>query len=158
MTPYIRAALGSIETYGTVGISFRLGEDLGNDYGSPRVRPALSGPGSFNNIVGFSWYVFGRVAGRAVARDLFVEGNIIKDSPGVEFLISQLDLQAGVALQMGRIAGIHARCSVTAASQIKIAVAVLALLTYGHVSKANEQPRSAAILEQLVAPVFASPS
>lgn len=103
ITPYVGAALGNIETYGTAGVSFRLGEDLGDDYGPPRVRPALSGPGFFKDVDGFSWYVFGGVAGRAVARDLFVEGNTFKDSAGVKLVPFQLDLQAGVAIQIGRV-------------------------------------------------------
>lgn len=103
VTPFVGAALGNVETYGTAGVSFRLGEDLGDDYGPPRVRPALSGPGFFKNVDGFSWYVFGGLAGRAVARDLFVEGNTFKDSAGVNLVPFQLDLQAGVAVQIGRV-------------------------------------------------------
>lgn len=102
ITPYVGAALGNIETYGTAGISFRLGEDLGDDYGPPRVRPALSGPGFFKNVDGFSWYVFAGAAGRAVARDLFVEGSTFEVSPGLDLMPFQLDLQAGLAVQIGR--------------------------------------------------------
>ncbi len=103
ITPHVGLALGNVETYGSAGVSFRIGEDLGDDYGPPRVRPALSGPGFFRNVDGFSWYVFAGAAGRAVARDLFVEGSTFEDSAGVDLIPFQLDLQAGLAVQVGRL-------------------------------------------------------
>lgn len=103
ISPHVGFSLGNVETYGAVGLSFRLGEDLGDDYGPPRVRPALSGPGFFKDIDGFSWYVFGGVAGRLVARDLFVEGSTFQKSAGADLEHLQLDIQAGVAVQVGRV-------------------------------------------------------
>ncbi len=102
ITPHLGLALGTAETYGAVGASVRLGEDLGDDYGPPRVRPALSGPGFFKDVDGFGWYIFAGFQGRAVARDLFVEGNTFRDSPGVDLQHWQVDFQAGVAVQIGR--------------------------------------------------------
>lgn len=103
ITPHVGFSLGNVETYGAAGVSVRLGEDLGDDYGPPRVRPALSGPGFFKDVDGFSWYVFGGIAGRAVARDLFIEGSTFQESAGADLKRLQLDIQAGVAIQIGRV-------------------------------------------------------
>lgn len=102
ITPHVGLALGTAETYAAGGVSFRFGEDLGDDYGPPRVRPALAGPGFFENVDGFSWYIFAGAQARAVARDLFIEGNTFRDSPGVDLQPFQLDVQAGLAIQVGR--------------------------------------------------------
>lgn len=100
ITPHVGVALGTAETYAATGVSLRIGDDLGDDYGPPRVRPALSGPGFFENVDGFSWYLFGGVEGRLVARDLFIQGNTFKDSAGVDLENAQMDIQAGLALQI----------------------------------------------------------
>ncbi len=102
-TPNVGLALGTVETYAAIGVSLRMGEDLGDDYGPPRVRPALASPGFFRNTDGFGWYVFGGVQGRAVGRDLFIEGNTFKDSPGVDLEPFQMDVQAGLAVQLGGV-------------------------------------------------------
>lgn len=102
-TPNVGLALGTVETYAAVGVSLRMGEDLGDDYGPPRVRPALASPGFFQNADGFGWYIFGGVQGRAVGRDLFIEGNTFKDSPGVDLEPFQMDVQAGLAVQLGGV-------------------------------------------------------
>ncbi len=102
VTPNVGFALGTTETYAAAGVSFRIGEDLADDYGPPRVRPALGAPGFFEDIDGFSWYLFAGAQGRAVARDLFIEGNTFRDSPGVNLEPFQLDLQAGLAIQFNR--------------------------------------------------------
>ena len=103
VTPHVGVALGTVATYAAAGASFRVGEDLADDYGPPRVRPALGAPGFFDDVDGFAWYLFAGFQGRAVARDLFIEGNTFKDSPGVDLEPLQLDLQAGFAVQVGGV-------------------------------------------------------
>lgn len=102
ITPHLGGALGTAETYAGAGIGFRIGDDLEDDYGPPRVRPALGGPGFFVDKDGFSWYVFSGIAGRAVARDMFVEGNLFQDSRGADLEHFQADFQSGVAIQVFR--------------------------------------------------------
>ncbi len=101
-TPHVGGALGTVETYLAAGFGARIGQDLGDDFGPPRVRPALSGPGFFEDQDGFSWYLFGGLQARAVGRDLFIEGNTFRDSPGLDVRRIQGDLQAGVAVQVFR--------------------------------------------------------
>ena len=102
ITPHVGGSLGTAETYAGAGIGFRIGDDLEDDYGPPRVRPALGGPGFFEDKDGFSWYIFSGIAARAVARDMFVEGNLFQDSRGVDLEHLQGDLQSGFAIQVFR--------------------------------------------------------
>ncbi len=102
ITPHIGLALGTLETYAAAGFSVRIGEDLSDDYGPSRVRPALASPGFFRDVDGFSYYLFAGAQTRYVARDLFVEGSTFRESAGVDLQPYQLDLQAGLAIQVGR--------------------------------------------------------
>lgn len=100
VTPRAGFALGTAETYGAFGAAFRIGDALPNDYGPPRVRPALASPGFFEDAKGFAWYLFAGAEGRLFARDMFIEGNTFKDSAGVDLRPVQVDLQFGVAFQV----------------------------------------------------------
>ncbi|MDZ4778059.1 MAG: lipid A deacylase LpxR family protein [Alphaproteobacteria bacterium] len=99
--PGIGVTLGTLRTEAKVGAAFRLGQHLSDDYGPPRVRPGLSGVGYFKASQPFSWYFFGGVEFRAVARNLFLDGNTFRDSPSVERRPFVVDVQAGVAVQTG---------------------------------------------------------
>jgi hypothetical protein len=57
-------------------------------------------PGSdfFIPTSGFSWYLFAAVEGRAVARNIFLDGNTFEDSRSVDKKPLVGDLSAGVAL------------------------------------------------------------
>jgi hypothetical protein len=98
ITPHAGYALGNAMTYGHIGATLRFGNDLQNDYGPPRVWPSVPGSGYFSAVDGFGWYVFGSIEGRAVARNLFLDGNTFQDSPRVDKLPLVGDLQAGVVL------------------------------------------------------------
>jgi hypothetical protein len=74
-TPHLGAAPGNVFTYGNAGVTTRYGKRLPNDYGPPRVQPGLTGFGDFSPVSGFGWYVFAGIEGRAVARNIFLEGN-----------------------------------------------------------------------------------
>ena len=102
VTPHWGVSLGTLQTQGKAGATFRLGRELRNDFGPPRVRPALGGGGFFDSAPGFILYVFAGVEGRAVARNVFLDGNTYKDtSPNVDKEPFVIDGQAGVVLQYG---------------------------------------------------------
>jgi hypothetical protein len=96
--PHVGAALGNVYTYAAGGGMLRFGQDLPADYGPPRVRPALAGTGFFDPHAGFGWYLFAGVEGRAVARDIFLDGNTLGDSHSVDREPFVADLQAGLAI------------------------------------------------------------
>jgi lipid A 3-O-deacylase len=95
-------ALGNVRTYASSGLTARIGWDLDSSFGPPRIRPALSGAGEFipgtdENPMG--GYFFVGVAGRAVGRDMFLDGNLFRDSPRVDDRKTYVgDLQAGLAI------------------------------------------------------------
>ena len=98
VTPHVGGALGNVHTYAAGGATLRFGQDLPSDYGPPRVRPALAGTGFFNPSAGFGWYLFAGAEGRAVARDIFLDGNTTGDSHSVDKEPFVADIQAGIAI------------------------------------------------------------
>lgn len=99
--PGVSVTLGTLRTEAKVGASFRIGQHLSSDYGAPRVRPGLGGVGYFKGDNPFSWYFFGGVDFRGVARNIFLDGNTFRDSASVEKKHFVVDAQAGLAVQTG---------------------------------------------------------
>ncbi|HQR54491.1 MAG TPA: lipid A deacylase LpxR family protein [Burkholderiaceae bacterium] len=95
VTPYFGGALGNVYTYGGAGLTARYGHGLPAYTGSPRSQPAFPASRAFVPTPHFSWYVFATVDGRAVARNIFLDGNTFKDSPGVDRVPFVADVQAG---------------------------------------------------------------
>ncbi|NWH09255.1 MAG: lipid A deacylase LpxR family protein [Alphaproteobacteria bacterium] len=98
-SPHVGIALGNVQTYAAAGAMLRFGQNLSSDFGAPRIRPALSGSAFFDGTQDFAWYVFAGVEGRAVAQDIFLDGNTFSDSPpsvDKNWLVG--DVQAGVSL------------------------------------------------------------
>jgi lipid A 3-O-deacylase len=100
ISPYVGASLGNVLTQASVGATARLGFDLPADYGPPRIRPSVPGSDFFIPTSGFSWYLFASVEGRAVARNIFLDGNTFEDSPHVTKNPFVGDLQLGIAIQI----------------------------------------------------------
>lgn len=100
--PYGMAALGNISTLAGVGGTFRIGPDLPDDFGPTRIYPGIGGSDWFHTSKEFSWYFFGGFEGRAVARDIFLDGNSFRDSMSVDKKPLVGDLRAGVVVVLGR--------------------------------------------------------
>ncbi len=99
-TPSTGFALGNVYTYFAAGTTLRIGNDLPNDYGPPRVRPGLSGSGFFKPQNKFTWYIFGGIEGRAMGRNIFLDGNTFEDSHSVDKKTLVGDLQVGLVITM----------------------------------------------------------
>ncbi|MCZ8124104.1 MAG: lipid A deacylase LpxR family protein [Magnetospirillum sp.] len=105
-TPHIGGSVGNVFTYAAAGATFRIGNDLSVDYGPPRIRPGLAGsmhidpPGD-----GFAYYAFFGFEGRAVARDITLDGNTLARSHSVDRRPLVGDLQMGVAALVGPMRG-----------------------------------------------------
>ncbi|MGD9816261.1 MAG: lipid A deacylase LpxR family protein [Hyphomonadaceae bacterium] len=100
LTPNAGATLGTLRTEARVGLTARMGWRIDNDYGPPRVRPSLSGVEHFEGGR-LSWQIFAGVQGRAVARNLFLDGNTFEDSASVERNPYVADFQTGFSLSAG---------------------------------------------------------
>jgi hypothetical protein len=99
VTPQVGFTVGTLRDEARAGFVLRLGNPLTSDYGPPRVRPSLAGVEHFSNVP-FSWNVFFGAEGRAVARDLFLDGNTFEDSAHVERIPYVADFQAGFSMSL----------------------------------------------------------
>ena len=102
LTPHAGFALGNVYTFFATGLTLRVGNDLPNDYGPPRIRPGLSGSGFFKPTSRFTWYIFAGVEGRAVGRNIFLDGNTFADSHSVDKKTLVGDLQVGIVMTLFR--------------------------------------------------------
>ena len=98
ITPSLGANLGTVYTDISSGLMARFGKDIPFDYGPPRIRPSIPGSDFFIPSKDLGWYVFAGVEGRAVARNIFLDGNSFRSSRHVDKKHFVADLQAGVVL------------------------------------------------------------
>ncbi|MFD2206025.1 lipid A deacylase LpxR family protein [Kiloniella antarctica] len=99
-SPYYGATLGNAHTFADAGMTFRLSPERDTWQDEPvRVRPALPGTGYFDRPEdGWSWYLFAGLEGRAVARNIFLDGNTFSNSHSVDKKYFVADANAGLAL------------------------------------------------------------
>lgn len=101
--PHFGVSVGNVYTYANTGVSFRLSPDAGKWQDDPiRVRPAMPGTGAF--LVPdktLSWYMFAGLEGRAVARNIFLDGNTFADSYSIDKEPFVMDANAGIAVTYG---------------------------------------------------------
>ena len=103
MTYHVGVGLGNIITQAAVGMTLRIGQDLRDDYAPPRIRPSLPGSDHFISRGWFGWYLFAGVEARAVAHNIFLDGNSFRDSHSVDKKNVVADFQAGVAIFIDRV-------------------------------------------------------
>ena len=98
--PSVGAALGNVYTYGSAGVLGRLGWNLKSDYGPPRIRPGAQGSDFFqyDKKKPVTFYVYAGVEGRAVAVNIFLDGNTFADSHSVDKKVFVGDVHFGVVL------------------------------------------------------------
>lgn len=99
--PELGASVGNIMTYGEGGALIRFGQNLGVDYGPSRIRAGPSGTDWFDagQLEGdLGWYIFAGTQGRAVARNIFLDGNTFTDSPHVSKKPFVADFTVGASL------------------------------------------------------------
>ncbi|MGB3627177.1 MAG: lipid A deacylase LpxR family protein [Henriciella sp.] len=101
VTPSIGASIGNINTHVRAGLTLRVGQNLENDYGPPRIRPSLGGAGFFTPADNFSWYVFLGAEGRAVAHNIFNDGSLLRDDiVDLDRNLWVADYQGGLVVQL----------------------------------------------------------
>lgn len=101
LVPQWGGSVGNVFTYGEVGGLLRIGRHLEADYGPARIRPALSGTDYFNPAYlgdDLGYYFFLGVQGRAVGRNIFLDGNTFRQSPNVRRKIWVADLETGLSV------------------------------------------------------------
>jgi lipid A 3-O-deacylase len=102
-TPHAGFAAGNVYTFANAGATLRIGKDLRQDFGPPRIGPSVPGTGFFEPRANFGWYLFASLEGRAIARNAFLDGNTFVDSPSVHKLPFVADLQGGLVLTVDQL-------------------------------------------------------
>jgi hypothetical protein len=103
--PDVSVNLGNVLTQAGAGFTIRIGNDLADhyDYGPPRIQPSLPGSDFFAVRDGFGWYLFAGAEARAVAHNIFLDGNTFSTSYSVDRRVLVGDFQAGLAIFIGRV-------------------------------------------------------
>lgn len=94
--PHYGAALGNVYVYANTGAALRFGKNLRDDFGPPRMQPGAPGADYAHADGRFGWYVFAGVDGRAMLRNLFLDGNTNRDGPSVDRNVWVGDMQVGL--------------------------------------------------------------
>lgn len=90
-------ALGNVFTYAAGGVMARWGTHLDADIGPPNISPGFPGIPAFKPNPKFNWYLFAGIEGRAMARNIFLDGNTFSDSHSVDKRPLVGDMQVGLA-------------------------------------------------------------
>lgn len=113
LLPRFGGAIGNIATYASAGAQLRAGWNLPPDFGYSVIRPGGTtqvdslrdryggDPPALARSRGFSAYLFAGADGRAVLRDIFLDGNTFRDSHDVDRELLVGDLMAGITLGYG---------------------------------------------------------
>ena len=104
--PHAGVALGNVHTYANLGAEFRAGLNLPDDFGTATIGPAattstpVEGRHSASRVEHFDFgmYLFARADGRAVAHNIFLDGNTFGESPSADRKILVADLSVGASL------------------------------------------------------------
>ncbi len=109
LVPHVGASVGNVQTYANVGGTLRLGVNLPNDFGTQIIRAAGVVNSPLNDADPrvsearfWSFFIFGGVDARVVARDIFLDGNTFEKSPSVKKEIFVGDLSYGIGIVTGR--------------------------------------------------------
>jgi lipid A 3-O-deacylase len=109
LVPHAGLSLGNVQTYANGGATVRFGYRLPSDFGVQLIRPGGAGSTPIDDTDPrvslknhFSLFVFAAADGRAVARDIFLDGNTFRDSPSVDKEHFVADLSYGVGTIIGR--------------------------------------------------------
>ncbi len=90
LIPSFGANLGNIDTSANLGAMMRVGRNIPDEFGAT-IEPA------------WGWYVFTKMAGHAVLRNEFLDGNLFSRSHSVSKEPAFLDVSLGVAVELQRL-------------------------------------------------------
>ena len=110
LIPHVGARLGNVATYANIGAELRFGWLVPEDFGTCPIRTGCvtdSSLGTENRFFRggrprFGVHLFITVDGRAVFRNIFLDGNTFEDGHSVDKKTLVGDLMGGVAMNYGR--------------------------------------------------------
>jgi hypothetical protein len=109
LEPHAGIAVGNVYDYVNAGALARVGINLPDDFGPLRLEPSLPGTGFFEPNGEVSAYVFAGVDGRAIGRNIFLDGNSFESSRSVvkENLVGDFQVGAVIAIDDVRLSFTH---------------------------------------------------
>jgi hypothetical protein len=102
-------AAGNVFDYANIGAMARLGFNLPDDDGPPRIGPAPPDSYAYEPTAQLGAYLFAGLEGRLVARNLFLDGNSFRTGPHVakEPDVTDISLGGAIAFQNFRLSFTH---------------------------------------------------
>ena len=105
-SPHVAVSAGNVLTFAAAGATVRLGGNMPTPVGALVMRPTMSIPyqeGTDRQVgrPAFAWYVYASAEARAVARNIFLDGNTFRESPSVDKHPLVGGLQLGLTLRYG---------------------------------------------------------
>ncbi|MGH8021552.1 MAG: lipid A deacylase LpxR family protein [Opitutaceae bacterium] len=92
LMPHVGVSLGNVFTYANTGVEIRAGYALPADFGTSLIRPSGD---SNSSRPRFTFFLFLSADGRAVARDITLDGNSFRDSPSIDKKTFVYDIMGG---------------------------------------------------------------
>ncbi|MDP3427990.1 MAG: lipid A deacylase LpxR family protein [Humidesulfovibrio sp.] len=111
LLPHARVTVGNVQTHAAAGFETRVGYRLPWDFGTSLIQPGggVSAPANPDDTrlrqddTFFGLHFFAGAEGRAVARNIFLDGNTWEKSGHVSKKPLVADLMAGVGLVLGKV-------------------------------------------------------
>ncbi len=100
--PSVSLSAGNVLTQAAIGTTIRIGTDLADDFGPVRIGPSLAGAGLRKRYPKVGGYLYMGGSGRAVAQNIFLDGNTTRRSQSVERRVLVAEGQAGLVLHYER--------------------------------------------------------
>ncbi len=105
LLPHAGVSLGNVSTYVNLGGELRAGLNLPDDFGTASIGPAATTSTPVDGVIAadrsrfdIGAYLFARVDGRAVGRNIFLDGNTFSNSHSVDTNPLVADVSAGAAI------------------------------------------------------------
>ena len=102
-TPHVGAALGNVFTLAAVGGRLAIGRNLDATWGPPRIFPGSRGSGYHDTRDTWHGSLFVGLEGRAVGRNIFLDGNTFSNSHSVSRNNVVGDIRAGLEIAHGPV-------------------------------------------------------
>lgn len=103
VSPHVAVSAGNVLTFAGVGATLRYGWNLPPMTGAMVVRPVSPIPYQDAAGEGFSWFVYLGTEVRAIARNIFLDGNSFRDSVSVSKIPAVGTAQAGLSIGTGAV-------------------------------------------------------
>jgi hypothetical protein len=102
LIPHLGGGLGNVYIYANTGMQIRIGWNLPADFGTNLIRPGGDCSVSFRHRGRFGIHLFAAADGKALLRDIFLDGNSFQDSHRVDKRPFTMDISLGMGIRVGR--------------------------------------------------------